>query len=163
MLNISFEKIESWGYDTMKPASYRWGEKVKGIEPLIASIILVAITLVIAIAVSAWLMGLVGTTVGGGENLVILPNASLRKISNDTWVLNVSIRNTGSSPSTIIALYAANYTCDITSATTTVNPGETITLDSECADANFIVGVRYTIRVVTAAGNAFYSEVKARP
>ena len=162
MLNISFEKIESWGYDTMKPASYRWGEKVKGLEPLIASIILVAITLVIAIAVSAWLMGLFETTVGGAEKLVILPNASLRNISG-TWVLNVSIRNTGSSPSTIIALYAANYTCDITSATTTVNPGETITLDSECADANFIVGVRYTIRVVTAAGNAFYSEVIARP
>jgi len=145
----------------MKPASYRWGEKVKGLEPLIASIILVAITLVIAIAVSAWLMGLFETTVGGGENLVILPNASLRNISG-TWVLNVSIRNTGSSPSTIIALYAANYTCDITS-NTTVNPGETITLDSECADANFINGVRYTIKVVTAAGNAFYSEVKARP
>ena len=144
----------------MKPASYRWGEKVKGLEPLIAAIILIAITLVIAIAVSAWLMGLFGTTVGGAENLVILPNASLRNISG-TWVLNVSIKNTGSSPSTIIALYAADYTCDITS-NTTVNPGETITLDSECAGANFIVGVRYTIRVVTAAGNAFYSEVIAR-
>ena len=147
----------------MKPASYRWGGKVKGLEPLIAAIILIAITLVIAIAVAAWLMGLFGTTVGGAENLVILPNASLREDDEDDgdWVLSVSIRNTGSSPSTIIALYAANYTCDITS-TTTVNPGETIRLDSECADANFIVGVRYTIRVVTAAGNAFYSEVIAR-
>jgi len=162
MLNISFEKIESWGYDTMKPASYRWGGKVKGLEPLVAAIILVAITLVIAIAVVSWLMGLLGTIMGEAESLVILPNASLRKPSPTTaWQLSVSIRNTGSSPSTIIGLFVANYSCNIGSPVT-VNPGEIRNLlNNPCPDANFIVGVRYTIKVVTAAGNAFYSEVIA--
>ena len=147
----------------MKPASYRWGGKVKGLEPLVAAIILVAITLVIAIAVVSWLMGLLGTIMGEAESLVILPNASLRKPSPTTaWQLSVSIRNTGSSPSTIIGLFVANYSCNIVTGSVTVNPGEIKNLlNNPCPGANFIVGVRYTIKVVTAAGNAFYSEVIA--
>ena len=145
-----------------KPAGYRGKRIVKGLEPLIAAIILIAITLVIAIAVIAWMTGLFGTTVGGAESLVILPNATLTKTSSD-WQLKISIRNTGSSPSTVIAIYVANYTCF--SGTQTINPGaiETIgdTTPATCSDANFISGVRYTIKVVTAAGNTFYSEVIA--
>jgi len=135
-------------------------KRFKGLEPLIAAIILIAVTLVIAIAVVAWLTGLFGTTVGGGESIVILPNASLTSSGDSNWQLKVSIRNTGSSPSTVIALYVANYTCTIT--TTTIPPGQTINIDATCSDAPTIVpGVRYTVKVVTAAGNTFYTEVIA--
>jgi len=134
-------------------------KRFKGLEPLIAAIILIAVTLVIAIAVVAWLTGLFGTTVGGGENIVILPNASLTK-SDSNWVLNVSIRNTGSSPSTVVALYVANYTCTIN--TQTIPPGGTVKIDGDCGNAPTIIsGVRYTVKVVTAAGNTFYTEVIA--
>jgi len=138
-------------------------KRFKGLEPLIAAIILIAVTLVIAIAVVAWLTGLFGTTVGGGESIVILPNASLTNKSSDSswyWELNVSIRNTGSSPSTVVALYVANYTCTITSQT--IPPGSTVTITGNCGSAPTIVsGVRYTVKVVTAAGNTFYTEVIA--
>jgi flagellin-like protein len=141
-----------------KPAGYRGKRIVKGLEPLIAAIILIAITLVIAIAVVAWMTGLFGTTVGGAESLVILPNATLTNTSSG-WQLNISIRNTGSSPSTVIAIYVANYTCF--SGSQPINPGAINTIPATCSDANFISGVRYTIKVVTAAGNTFYSEVIA--
>jgi flagellin-like protein len=141
-----------------KPAGYRGKRIVKGLEPLIAAIILIAITLVIAIAVVAWMTGLFGTTVGGAESLVILPNATLTK-PGANWQLSISIRNTGSSPSTVIAIYVANYTCF--SGSQTINPGEIKTIPGDCSGANFISGVRYTIKVVTAAGNTFYSEVIA--
>jgi len=142
-----------------KPAGYRGKRIVKGLEPLIAAIILIAITLVIAIAVVAWMTGLFGTTVGGAESLVILPNATLTEPAAN-WLLNISIRNTGSSPSTVIAIYVANYTCF--SGSQTINPGQTYNwVNSNCGSANFISGIRYTIKVVTAAGNTFYSEVIA--
>jgi len=141
-----------------KQAGYRGKRIVKGLEPLIAAIILIAITLVIAIAVVAWMTGLFGTTVGGAESLVILPNATLTN-SSSGWNLNISIRNTGSSPSTVIAIYVANYTCF--SGSQTINPGTINTISSTCSGANFISGVRYTIKVVTAAGNTFYTEVIA--
>jgi len=142
-----------------KPAGYRGKRIVKGLEPLIAAIILIAITLVIAIAVVAWMTGLFGTTVGGAESLVILPNATLTK-PGANWQLKVSIRNTGSSPSNVIAIYVANYTCF--SGSETINPGDIKTIQGDCSStANFISGVRYTIKVVTAAGNTFYTEVIA--
>jgi len=151
-----------------KPAGYRGKRIVKGLEPLIAAIILIAITLVIAIAVVAWMTGLFGTTVGGAESLVILPNASLKY--NETggkWELRLSIRNSGSSSSTVIAVYVENRECTIISpsspATITPSPGTTTDIRAECgANSNdFIAGVKYTIKVVTAAGNAFFSQVIA--
>ena len=146
----------------VKPAGYRGKRIVKGLEPLVAAVILIAITLVIAIAVVAWMTGLFGTTVGGAESLVILPNATLTKPAGGNWQLSISIRNTGSSPSTVIAIYVANYTCF--SGTEVINPGEIKNIpgsSATCSGANFISGVRYTIKVVTAAGNTFYSEVIA--
>jgi flagellin-like protein len=142
-----------------KPAGYRGKRIAKGLEPLIAAIILIAITLVIAIAVVAWMTGLFGTTVGGAESLVILPNATLTKPAEGDWQLSISIRNTGSSPSNVIAIYVANYTCFTGSQP--INPGEIKTIPGNCSGANFISGVRYTIKVVTAAGNTFYTEVIA--
>jgi flagellin-like protein len=143
----------------VKPAGYRGKRIVKGLEPLIAAIILIAITLVIAIAVVAWMTGLFGTTVGGAESLVILPNATLTK-PGANWQLSISIRNTGSSPSTVIAIYVANITCF--SGSQTINPGETRNLANlNCGSTGLISGVRYTIKVVTAAGNTFYTEVIA--
>jgi flagellin-like protein len=97
-----------------KPAGYRGKRIVKGLEPLIAAIILIAITLVIAIAVVAWMAGLFGTTVGGAESLVILPNATLTDTGSG-WQLKISIRNTGSSPSSVIAIYVANHECSLES------------------------------------------------
>jgi len=138
-------------------------KRFKGLEPLVAAIILIAVTLVIAIAVVAWLTGLFETTVGGGESLVILPNATLTTKSNN-WVLNVSIRNTGSASSSVIALYVANYSCTIESTTTSIQPGTMVKIDGDCgstASTKLVSGVRYTVKVVTAAGNTFYTEVIA--
>jgi len=142
-----------------KPAGYKGKRIVKGLEPLIAAIILIAITLVIAIAVAAWTTGLFGTTLGGAERLVILPNASFaRPVGN--WLLNISIRNTGSSPSAVVNIYVGNVTCF--SGSLTIDPGQTRNLvNINCGSTGFVSGVRYTIRVLTAAGNIFYTEVIA--
>ncbi|MEM4970702.1 MAG: archaellin/type IV pilin N-terminal domain-containing protein [Sulfolobales archaeon] len=138
---------------------YRY--RAKGLEPLIAAIILIAITLVIAIAVVAWMTGLFGTTVGGSEQLVVLPNATLYNSSN-VWKLNVSVRNAGSTSSSVVAIYVGNYTCF--SGTQAIQPGATYTFSDLTCSNNaqaFISGVRYTIKVVTVAGNTFYTEVIA--
>jgi FlaG/FlaF family flagellin (archaellin) len=132
---------------------------VKGLEPLIAAVLLITITLVIAIAVVSWTIGLFDTTISRAESLVILPNATLTK-PGPNWLLNISIRNTGSYPSNVIAIYVANITCF--SGSQTINPGETRNMIGlNCGPTGIINGTRYTIKVVTAAGNTFYGEVIA--
>ena len=143
----------------VKPAGYRGKRIVKGLEPLVAAVILIAITLVIAIALVSWMTGLFNTIVGEAESLVILPNATLTKPAAN-WLLGVSVRNAGSSPSSVIAVYVANITCF--SGLQPINPGQTHNFANlNCGPTGIISGVRYTIKVVTAAGNTFYSEVIA--
>jgi FlaG/FlaF family flagellin (archaellin) len=142
-----------------KPAGYRGRRIVKGLEPLIAAVLLIAITLVIGIAVVSWTTGLFNTTIGGAESLVILPNATLTK-PGPNWLLNISIRNTGAYLSNVIAVYVANITCF--SGSQNINPGETRNMTGlNCGSTGIINGTRYTIKVVTAAGNTFFSEVIA--
>jgi flagellin-like protein len=135
----------------------------KGLEPLIAAVILIAVTLVIAIAVVGWMSGLFSTTVGGAESLVILPNASLKKISAN-WNLNLSIRNTGSSASNVISIFVGDFSCNLPTGMVTIEPGTTKNItNADCGNVGIIPGTRYTVTVMTAAGNSFFSEVIARP
>jgi flagellin-like protein len=48
----------------------------KAISPIIATVILIAVTLAIGVAIAAWIMGIWGG-MGGTESLKILPNSTL--------------------------------------------------------------------------------------
>lgn len=125
----------------------------KGIEPIIAVVILVAVTLVIAIAVVGWIMGWWGAILGGGvEDLRIL-TATLK--SNGQ--VNVTIYNAGTATAEIFKIEVAGV--DMKDANCknnkkTVGPGETVSCDANIP-GNYIVGARYTIIVHTKAGNKF--------
>jgi flagellin-like protein len=131
----------------------------KGLEPLIAAIILIAITLVIAIAVVAWILGVFGGTVGGKEELQVFPNTSLT-FQDTNWNLNMSVRNTGSVSAQIIGITVGNVTCSISPSPFPIGSGETKLVQASCS-GNFAPGVSYTIRILTAAGNQFYGYVVA--
>ena len=130
----------------------------KGIEPLISTIILIAITLVIAIAVVAWILGVFGGTVGDKEQLQVYPNTSLT-LQYGIWRLNMTVRNIGSVSAQIIGITVGNVTCNVTPFT--IKSGETWFVNNIPCLSNFVPGVGYTIRILTAAGNEFYGYVVA--
>lgn len=124
----------------------------KGIEPIIAVVILVAVTLVIAIAVVGWIMGWWGAILGGGvEDLRIL-TATLK--SNGQ--VNVTIYNAGTATAEIFRIEVAG----IGMGAVTCNPRETVTPGnttscSTTIGGTYVVGAKYTIIVHTKAGNKF--------
>lgn len=133
----------------------------KALEPLIAAIILIAITLVIAIAVVAWILGVFGGAVGGKEELQVFPNTTL-SFNGNNWTLNVTARNSGSVSAQIIEIRVGNVSCTNIQPTTTIGAGQTVTITATCGSQNsFAPGVSYTIRILTAAGNYFYGYVVA--
>jgi flagellin-like protein len=134
----------------------------KALEPLIAAIILIAITLVIAIAVVAWILGVFGTSVGGREELLVLPNATLIN-STSSWILSLTVRNTGSVTAQVIGVSVANYSCTGGILPVNVGPGQTVAIQNlQCGQStSFQPGVTYTIKVITAAGNTYFSQVVA--
>ncbi|MEM3794139.1 MAG: archaellin/type IV pilin N-terminal domain-containing protein [Candidatus Bathyarchaeia archaeon] len=145
-----------------------------GISPVVATVILVAIAIVIAIAVAFWATGLVGI-------FTRYEKIEITAAVYDTTRGNVEllIRNTGSSPATIDAIYVngqpgAPYTilnqgnvvnppqsaptCEISSATTAIcDPGEyvVISVQNPAQGAQWAHGVTYEVAVHSASGKLY--------
>jgi len=130
-------------------------KKLKGIEPIIAVVILVAVTLVIGIAVVGWIMGW-WTAIGRPpESLKITP------IKLSSTYIEIYVCNDGSA------------TADITSITITGLGGVTdiqgdkILPPGACGTikgtppTGVSSGVVYEIQVITAAGNPFKTVIRA--
>jgi flagellin-like protein len=146
---------------------------MRGIEPIIAVVILVAVTLVIAIGVIGWIMGWWGT-MGATESLQLYPDSYAIQSDNNAVVV-LHIKNTGSAPAVIYkfellgvgtptsAMVSTTLAGTITTsgAEVTINPGAE-------GYINFIIsgtvtaGTNYQIKVYTRAGNVYTWTVQAK-
>ncbi|MEM4959739.1 MAG: archaellin/type IV pilin N-terminal domain-containing protein, partial [Nanopusillaceae archaeon] len=97
----------------------------RGIEPIIAVVILVAITLVIAIGVIGWIMGWWGTF-GATESIKIYPDSYIDSTPNRTQLV-LHLKNEGSATAVIykieltggLTVNMTGWTVSGTSANTT--------------------------------------------
>jgi flagellin-like protein len=135
----------------------------RGLEPLIAAIILIAITLIIAIAVAAWITGVFSTSTGAGvEQLIIYPNTSLKR-SGDNWIFNATLANRGTATIEIVGLTVGGCSPEGEVSPSIIEPGNitTITANFNASTCKFINGTTYQVQIFTAAGNVFSSTVVA--
>lgn len=135
----------------------------KGISTVIATIIIVAITIVMAIAVAYWALGIGGSftrfeklqytygyVTGGGAN---------------PWVINLQAQNTGTAQATISNIYLNGQPLSTYggTATTLVMPNAmpagststfTVTLTAG-GTAPWVSGMSVEVSIQTAAGNSY--------
>jgi len=130
----------------------------RGISPVIATVILIAVTLAIGIAVAAWLMGVWGG-LGGGEQLRIYPESTL-KVGNNTATLELVVKNEGSRDVIIRSVTVAGYPCNITK--TTVGVGGEKTLTCTIDNVELAAGASYEVKVYTEGGSVFSITLVAR-
>jgi len=144
----------------------------KGIEPIIAVVILIAVTLVIAIGVIGWIMGWWGT-LGATEILQIYPDSKII-IANNTY-LELHIQNKGTADSAINKIEVAGKTLtkfnntspdcpDIVTAANNrliIKPGTDVTIYIQLTNVNATPGVAYSLTIYTTTGNKFSSVVQA--
>lgn len=144
----------------------------RGIEPIIAVVILVAITLVIAIGVIGWIMGWWGT-LGGTETLQIMPYSSLD--TNGNLIINVT--NFGSLTSyivkaEIVGLGACTPSdcsnkgtpCMTDTSIAKIDAGAEckVTFSCDLGSNTPTAGTRYTVRIYTKAGNVYSIVLEAK-
>jgi flagellin-like protein len=141
----------------------------RGIEPIIAVVILVAITLVIAIGVIGWIMGWWGTF-GATESLQFYPDS---EIKDSTLYLHV--KNTGSASAVIykvevsglgtgtVTTVSNGYNIHTNGNDVTVSAGgEGTILFNLPPGASPVAGANYLVKIYTRAGNVYSVTVQAK-
>ena len=118
----------------------------KALSPVVAAIILIAVTVAVSIAVAAW-MGALTFTFMGTEEL---------KITNVEFLsgnhVNITLQNTGTSPITVNEIYISGSTNLLSSSITlSANSRQEVQVDYSWQS-----GYSYEIKVVTSKGNQFY-------
>ena len=143
----------------------------RGIEPIIAVVILVAVTLVIAIGVIGWIMGWWGTF-GATESLQFYPDSYI-EVKDNTATLYLHLKNTGSASAVIYKIEIAGVTTltnadDFTGGAVqggTIGAGVEATLTLTITlgeDVTITAGANYLVKIYTKAGNVYSVTVQAR-
>jgi flagellin-like protein len=124
----------------------------KALSPVIASIILIAVTIAVAVATAAW-MG--GTTIGLMGNVEIATITNL-DFSTPGHII-VTMSNTGTSEVTINNAYLDNtpITTTVPSLPTAVAKSSTKNIDLSVTWAS---GTQYTIKLITSKGNTLLAQ-----
>lgn len=162
--------------DFMKKG-FRWNKK--GISTVIATIIIVAISIVMAIAVAYWAMG-IGGSFTRFEKLQF--TSSYATPATGGWLITINVKNTGTAAATISDVFlngqpSSTYATPLpvisptpttgpTIATLTAGGQSTITvkLDNTEKDAGgnlvWTSGMSVELRLQTAAGNSYPTTVQ---
>ena len=121
----------------------------KALSPVVASIILIAVTVAVSVVVAAWM---------GGMTIGLMGNAEQVSVSNVVFAndhsVTLTIRNTGGATITI-----STATVDGTAATTLTAPtdlnvakGASKDFTITVASGTFHAGAQYELKLVTAKG-----------
>jgi len=121
----------------------------KAISPILATVILIAVTLVIAIGVIGWIMGIWGTF-GTTETLQIMPDSKL--YTDGTVSLNV--KNSGTAPAVVYKVEVVGVDSVTLSDKVTIAPGTTMTV-AAFVSGTYTPGARYQVKIYTEAGNVY--------
>jgi len=124
----------------------------KALSPVVAAIILIAVTVAVSIAVAAWMGALTFGFMGGSEQVKIVGVQFTN--SSGTLGIKITLQNTGTSDVVITSAKVGDEVIsDITvSPSSTVSPGSSATVTF---DYTWSSGTSYNVGVVTKAGNVF--------
>ncbi len=126
-------------------------KNTKALSPVIASIILIAVTVAVSVVVAAWM---------GGMSLGLMTNAEQVTATNPVFTadtaVTLTLRNTGAAAVTIMSatIDGKGAVLSSTAADNTIAKGDsedfTVTL---AAGSTFSASAQYQISFVTAKGN----------
>jgi flagellin-like protein len=134
----------------------------KALSPVVASIILIAVTVAVSVVVAAWM---------GGMTIGLMGNAEQAQVTNAVFTsdqtVNVTVRNTGSDTVSFSVNCATIDGHAADNVATEVAKGSSETIEVTYAGA-FTAGAQYELKLITDKGTsivytATYSSSAATP
>ncbi|MCW3985769.1 MAG: fibronectin type III domain-containing protein [Candidatus Bathyarchaeota archaeon] len=135
----------------------------KALSPVVAAIILIAVTVAVSIAVAAW-MGALTFTFMQTEELAFT-GYTWDSSSTKYWI-RITVKNTGSSDMTISGVRVNDVDADDWGYTPTYSlaAGNSVTFNvTRSGGAEYTSGTKYEFTVITAKGNMFGPYIKTAP
>jgi len=139
-------------------------KNTKALSPVIATIILIAITVAVSVVVAAWMGALTIGFMGNAEQASII-NVVLTNTADGAQQAAVTVQNAGSATVTISLAYIDGNTATMSTsaggATVTsipIDKGTSVTFYITCAGVTFSDNAQYTINLVTAKGNTISNQ-----
>jgi len=130
----------------------------KAISPILATVILIAVTLVIAIGVIGWIMGIWGTF-GATETIQVFADSYINASASGKE-LRLHIKNAGTASAVIYKIEVLGLTTITTEYT--LIPGNETTLSVSLGNVSPVPGTSYQIKIYTKAGNVYPATIIAR-
>jgi flagellin-like protein len=123
----------------------------KALSPVVAAIILIAVTVAVSIAVAAW-MGSMTFTFMETEEIVITNLEFEAGVANGT--ITVNARNTGTTDVIIISASVNGEAADMVETDYTIGKGAS-TPNIELDGLDFDAGTAYNVQLLSSKGNKF--------
>jgi flagellin-like protein len=137
----------------------------RGIEPIVAAILLIVITVVAAVLLYMWFSGYLTATTGRVSSMSSPEEFQVVAVSlSASNGLNAYVQNTGSTTITITGIYILNATtnsliCGNTTSTrlpaTTISPGQTAQITATFPTSCITPDTSYLVKFVTAEGTQY--------
>ena len=145
----------------------KFRRNVKAISPIISVLLMIAIAVVAALVVYAWVMGYIGYQTAKTGDSVVIQSVTFSGTSPNEQVATVYVQNIGSTtvmiPTTCLYVNGLQNTAGTTPGGTcpiTLTSGQTATITDSGAGAalsTFASGTTVTVKVTTQGGT--YSQV----
>jgi len=130
----------------------------RGVSPIVATFILILISIAAGVILWVWLSGYISRPVQEESALYERIRVEAVSVSDDGMRIRVYVRNVGVSPVTVASVYIVNARtgtvyggCFNTSANVRLDPGEIAPIDVVCDVRPLQIGT-YMVRAVTASG-----------
>jgi flagellin-like protein len=120
----------------------------KALSPVVASIILIAVTVAVSIAVAAWMGALTFSFMGSSS--IKITNVDFPSGTTGS-AFNITAKNTGTNLVTITTIKVNNAVCGSTPTTVTMSAGNVTTIEITC---DWAAGNPYKIDLYDSSGSA---------
>jgi flagellin-like protein len=138
-------------------------KNAKALSPVVASIILIAVTVAVSIAVAAW-MGALSFNFMNTEQLSFTNYKWTSGNSTAVSYFVFTVKNTGSTDLTVAEARVDGVVPPTTNCTAwPLAKGQSVAIQVDLAPANFTSSIQYEFTVITAKGNTFGPYIKNTP
>jgi flagellin-like protein len=131
----------------------------KALSPVIASIILIAVTVAVSVVVAAWMGGMTIGFMGNAEQVSITNIA----FDGTTNTISVMVQNSAGANSNITNAFVNGVTATMNGGATNVGLAKSSTVTIQLTGTTLGAGTSYSIKLITAKGTSVVNTATFNP